>query len=264
MPKVTDRAAYVRKLATDAGFTGEALEQVVKAFEHKAFTDGFMPVPDYSHDLDDVRNRTKTEVENGYKQWHENEVKKFEQNDRIWRETQDQLAKYKTTFGEIDLTNPNPPNPNGGKSMSPEEIKKLLDEQMSDVLARRDRATLDLMSIREDYMDRFKKRLNVTEFEKAWKDHPEWGMSMNIAYEKYIADDVKKLQESEFESRLKAKYDEGLRDGYSRKQLPADSSAKEFSPLFDRDTKVAEMSETDQERHSRESFMAGFTEKTPA
>ena len=263
MPKITDRAAYVRKLAADAGFKDAELEQVVKALEHKAFTDGFMPVPDYSHDLDEVRARTKQEVESGYQKWHQDEVKKFEQNDKVWRETQDLITKYKTTYGELDNPNPNPPN--GVKpSMTAEEIKKMFDEQMTDMLARRDRATLDLMSIREDYMDRFKKRLNVDSFEKAWKEHPEWGMSMSIAYEKYIADDVKKLQESEFESKLKAKYEEGLRDGHSRRHLPSDSAARDFSPIFDRDTKIADLSESEQERHSREAFMNGYTEKTPA
>src|SRR5262245_25957814 len=179
MPKITDRAAYIREQAKKAGFDEAATEQVLKAFENKSFTDGFTLTPDYSHDLDEVRARAKTEVETGYKEWHDGEVKKFENNDKIWREQQALVAKYKELYGDIDTPTPNHnPNRNGGaKGMTPEEIKKMFDEQekrTQDMLMRRDSATLDLMAIREDYMDRFKKRLNVGEFEKAWKEHPEW------------------------------------------------------------------------------------------
>lgn len=275
MPKVTDYKSYFKEIAKKAGLDDDVIQKVIGSDDSfKAFTDGFKPLPDYSHDLDDVRNRTKTETATAkdaeYEDWHKKELVKFNE----YVAGLDKLKKYEETFGPIDVNNPPDPNANRrGGGMTQEEIDKLIETkvqaiqaEMTSTFARRDSAVLDLLEVREFHMSKFKSGLDVKAFEAAWKEHPEWGGSLKIAYEKYVEPEVKKIETKAAEDRAEARYQEGVRDGYSRRSLPTDTAGKEFSPMFDRKPEVDKMSESDQERHSREAFFEGLREsnKQPA
>jgi hypothetical protein len=269
MPKVTDIKAYWRETATKAGLTAEKVKQVEELFDDpnalKAFTDGFKPLPDYSHDLDDVRTKTTAAVDAKHQKIYEENLAKYNE----YVAGLDKLKKYEEVYGPLDVQHPPDPNLNrGGKTLTQEEIDKLVETKLTtvlnDTLARRDSAVLDLLEVREFHMEKFKKSLDVKAFEAAWKEHPEWGGSLKQAYKSFVEPEIEKTREADIEARIKAAREEGIRDGYSRRALPTDSAAKEFSPMFDRKAEIDKMDEAAQERHSREAFFAGLTEKQPA
>lgn len=260
MPKVNDIKAYWKELATKNGLDEETMKPFMEALDkenvRKAFESGFKPLPDYSHDLDSVRERTKQEKDAEYNDWYEKEKAKY----AVYIQSEEQLKEYEKKFGRLDSGNPPPEF----KGMTKEDVAKMLDDQLQMTLSRRDSAYMDLLEIREQHLSAFKKPLDVKSFETAWKEHPEWGSSMKAAHKFFVEPDMEKVRETEFTSRLQQKYDEGVRDGFSRRSLPADSASKTFSPLFDRKEEVAKLNEREQETHSRNAFFDGLREKNPA
>jgi len=252
MPKVTDIAAYWKELAAKHGIDKE-LEPMLEALEknenvRKALTEGFKPLPDYSHDLDAVRERTKQEKDQEYSDWHQKELKKYDE----YVKSVERLQQYETKFGQLDAEVKNQMATPAGLTKA--EFEQLLDARLSS----RDSAYMDLLEIRESHLGTFKKPLDVKSFEEQWKAHPEWGNSMRTAYKEFIEPEARKIEEADWNAKLKQKYEEGMRDGFSRRSLPTDSDHREFSPLFDRKEEVAKMTESDQERHSREAFFEGL------
>jgi hypothetical protein len=268
MPKVNDLKAYFRELATKSGLGEEFSKQLEAALDNKQFTDGFVPRPDYSHDLDSVRDRTYKEYMEkdgkAAKDFHAQELEKFNQ----YIAGLDELKRYRETYGALDG------NGNGGGgnvntgTLSKEELAKMgfvdkdtFQTMLTEVLGRRDNAVLDLLDVRERHMGVFKKALDVKAFNEEWNKHPEWGGSLKIAYDKYVETDLKKIETDAWEAKIAAAREEGVRDGYSRRSLPTDKGGQEFtSPMFNRQTDIDKMSEPEQEKHSREAFFAGFRE----
>jgi len=264
MPKVNDVKAYWREIAAKAGLGDDELKQVATVLDNekfaKAFTEGFKPLPDYSHDLDEVRARAKADKDAEYKDWFDKEQKKYDE--------------YMKGLAELDAyrkngNNPNPSgNSSGDKQWTQDDIDKLMDAKLNTVLnetlARRDSAVLDLLEVREFHMQKFQKPLDVKAFESAWKEHPEWGGSLKLAYKSFVEPDVRKAEEVEWTAKAEARYQEGVRDGFSRRALPTDHQPKIFSPMFDRKDDVSKMSPDEQERHSREAFFQGLTETKPS
>jgi hypothetical protein len=270
MPKINDYKAYARDAFAKAGLGDDVLKQVLGAFDDektlKAFTDHFKPLPDYSHDMDDVRNRTKTEKDQEYQEWYQKEQQKYNE----YVQALNELQYYRQAFNQAQpgtqaqpgfqtgtITN-NIPTPNHQPQMTQQDMEKLMDARLqtvlSDTLSRRDNAVLDLLDVREQHMNTFKKSLDVKAFENAWREHPEWGGSLRQAYKSFVEPDMEKAREAEWAAKLDQKYQEGIRDGFSRRQLPTDNTSKIFSPFFDRKEDVAKMDEAAQERHSREAF----------
>lgn len=271
MPKVTDIKKYWRDTAAKSGLDEDSIKQVETLFDTKpealkAFTDGFMPLPNYSHDLDDVRTKTKADKDKEYADWFAKEQQKYGE----FVAGIDKLKKYEEIYGALDITNPPNPNDNpnrvGPKAMTQEEIDKLVETKLSTVLAHRDTTVVELMEVREFHMEKFKKSLDTKAFEAAWKEHPEWGGSLKSAYEKFVAPDIKVIEVADVDRRIKEAREEGLRDGYSRRSLPTDTANKEFSPLFDRKADIDKMTGSEQESHSRNAFFDGLREgnKQPA
>lgn len=272
MPKITDYKAYFKDIATKSGLDEAQLQQVIGAMDNDkfatAFMTGFKPLPDYSHDLDEVKTKTQKDKDAEYKAWHDNELKKYNEYVGVI----DEHKKYKEKFGDFENPNPNPdpnpnpnsnpnPNPNSGGHMTKDEIAALLDTQLNDRMGRRDSAMLDLLEVRETHMLNFKKPFDVKGFEAAWKDHPEWGGSLKIAAEKYVEPEVRKLEAASWEAKLSAAREEGIRDGFSRRALPTDHQPKNYaSPMFEQKPEVTKLDSNEQERHSREAFFEGLRE----
>jgi hypothetical protein len=259
MPKVNDIKAYTRDIFAKAGLGDDVLKQVLAVFDdekaQKAFTENFKPLPDYSHDLDDVRTKAEAKKDAEYKEWYDKEQLKYQD--------------YINSLAELDQlrkANPNTTVTREGTQMTQADIDKLVEAKLQasleSVLSRRDQAYLSFRDADFDHMKRFNKPMDRVVFEKTWKEHPEWGGDLFNAYEKWIAPEVEKQRETEFNTRLEQKYQEGIRDGFSRKQIPTDHQAKQFSPFFDRKEEVAKLGDREQEQHSREAFFAGLTEKT--
>lgn len=257
MPKVTDIKAYWREIAAKSGLGEDELKQVTSVLENdkfaKALTDNFKPLPDYSHDLDDVRNRTKAEKDKEYADWFKQEQEKYNEY-MLGLQELEALRRGQTPPGRTP----------GSEAMTQEQIDKLveakLQAQLESVLGRRDQAFLAFRDADFDHMKRFNKPMDRVAFEKAWKEHPEWGGELFNAYEKWISPEVEKAREAEWNAKVEQRYQEGLRDGYSRRALPTDHSSKTFSPLFDRKEDVAKLGERAQEDHSRNAFFEGLRE----
>ena len=145
--------------------------------------------------------------------------------------------------------------------LTKEDVNALLEAKLNDTMSRRDAAVLDLLEIRENHLGTFKKPLNVKEFEKEWKEHPEWGGQMKLAYSQYVGPDLDKAKEAEWTAKLAQAREEGIRDGYSRRATPTDHQPRTFSPMFDKDPEVSKLDENAQEKHSREAFFEGLREK---
>lgn len=269
MPKVNDIKAYWKEIATKAGLQGDDLQKVTSVIDNdqfaKVFSEGFKPLPDYSHDMDDVRSRTKAEKDQEYKEWYDKEKVKYNE----FVDGLNELDWYRKTYPRNNETEKSGNSP-GNKPMTQEDIDKLVDAKLqttlNDVLTRRDSAVLDLLEVREFHMGKFKKPLDVKSFESAWKEHPEWGGSLKVAYKSFVEPDVRKAEEEEWTAKAEKRYQEGVRDGYTRKSMPTDSQPKTFSPMFERNESVDKMSESEQERHSREAFFDGLrdSDKQPA
>lgn len=259
MPKVNDIKAYWKELAGKHGIDDETLKPMLEALDkesvRKALSEGFKPLPDYSHDLDEVRDKTNKAKDAEYADWFEKEQVKY--NEYIKADVL--LKQYEAKHGKLDGTSPTPEI----KGMTKEEVDKLLEERLTTTLSRRDSAYMDLLEIRESHLGTFKKPLDVKLFEAAWKEHPEWG-TMKTAYKFYVEPEMDKIKETEFTTKLQQKYDEGVRDGASRRSLPGDNASRTFSPLFDRKEEVAKLDERAQETHSRQAFFDGLRDQKPA
>lgn len=259
MAKVNDVKAYWKELAQKNGIKEETLTPFLEAFDkdesfRKTFTDNFKPLPDYSHDLDQVRDRTAKETDAKYQEWYQEEQRKY----AVYLDAEAKIKKYQEKYGELD--NAEVKNVVTQTGLTEADVRRLMQE----TLMPRDNAYMDLLEVREQHLGTFKKPLDTKAFEQAWKDHPEWGNSMKVAYKSFVEPDMEKIREAEFNDRLQKKYDEGLRDGFSRRSLPSDSASKTFSPMFDRKEDIAKMTERDQESHSRQAFFDGLRDQKPA
>ena len=268
MPKVTDVKAYWADLAKKNGIPEDRAKLILEALDddatRKAITEGFKPLPDYSHDLDEVRTKTEAKKDEEYRNWQTEEMVKY----NTYVAGIDKLKAYEEKFGPLEgerrfLDDQN----RGGNMLTKEDVDKMrtdLETQLEARLARRDAATLEFMDVREAHMNTFKKSLDVKGFEEAWRAHPEWGGSVRIAYEKFFSPEMEKIREAQFKDEAERRYQEGVRDGFSRRAIPVDSQPKHFSPMFDKDPAIEKMNEGEQERLSRQSFFEGLTEKQPA
>lgn len=256
MPKVSDINQYWAELAKKNGISDDDVKPILEALGkenlRKVFTDHFKPLPDYSHDLDEVREKARKDKDKEYEDWYLKEKAKYDE----YVAAEARLKEYEAKYGSISQ----PPVRSGETSMTKEDIDALLEARLTETLTKRDSAYMDLLEVREQHMSTFKKPLDVKTFEDTWRQHPEWGSSMKAAYKFYTEPEMEKIREAEWNTRIQQKYDEGVRDGFSRRSLPTDSASKEFSPMFDRKEDVAKLSELEQERHSRSAFFEGLRE----
>src|SRR5262252_3860872 len=123
MPKVNDIKAYWKEVANKAGLSEDEMKTVAGVLDNdkiaKAFNDGFKPLPDYSHDLDDVRNRTKVEGDQSAKdavqKYYESQKANFDEYLRVI----DGYKKYQELYGDLGNPNPNGNQPTtGGTSLT--------------------------------------------------------------------------------------------------------------------------------------------------
>jgi hypothetical protein len=269
MPKVADLKAYYRQMAVDAGFDEEKIKQVTAFMEDekfaKVFTEKFKPLPDYSHDLDEVVAKTKANKDKEYADWYQKELDVYNAN----LAGIEKLKAYEAKYGKLDDTQTreflNDQN-RGGNMLTKEDIEKLKTQwetEMSTKLNNYGTASLEYAEAREDHLSRFRKPLDRKAFEAAYKEHPEWGTLEN-AYKNFIAPELDKQREADAKAEADRRYEEGVHDGASRRAVPSDSQPRSFSPMFDKDVKIEKMSEAEQEQLSRNSFFEGLAEKSTA
>ena len=227
--------AYAKQLLKDSGVSDEEITQYSKLFDNDKFAQGFIPRPEVDRSLDAERQKYKTHAErNSYleTEWLPQAKAAYDKNVKGIA----LLEKYQQLYGAIDDDAADPAARRRAASetgLSLEKVNELLDKRLTDTLSARDQATLDLMDIREDYMDRFKKRLPVKDFEKAVAEARKTGNndSLQAIYKEWINPDLEKIQEESLKARDKRVAEEAVRDFASRNKIPADSAKREPSIL---------------------------------
>ena len=275
-----DLKAYWKEIAGKAGLSAEELAQgealLGNANVAKAFEQGFKPLPDYSRDLDSVRDRTRKELEDKHKseiaKWEEYSAKQ-EPKYQEYLKGLTKLQQYETLYGPLEGGQRYRDDQQRGDMLTKTEVQAMLKEQFDQLAAQqrqREAGYLDYFDISRDYERTFKKPFSQEAFQKFMEERPDLkGAGMRLAYKEFVGPDAEKAREAEWQAKMDAKYQEGIRDGASRKVTPTGHSPKTFSPLLDRKTEVAKLGDFEQERHSREAFLTALTnpdepEKTPA
>ncbi len=264
-----DLKTYWKEIAGKSGLSPEEAAQVEGLLGNekvaKAFEQGFKPLPDYSRDLDSVRDRTRKELEDKHKtdlaKWEEYAAKQ-EPKYQEYLKGLTKLQQYETLYGPLEGGQRYQQDQARGDMLTKAEVQAMLKEQF-DALATQQRAReasyLDYFDISRDYERTFKKPFDQTAFQKFMEDRPDLkGAGMRLAYKEFVGPDAEKAREAEWQAKMDAKYQEGIRDGASRKVTPTGHTPKTFSPLLDRKTEVSKLGDFEQERHSRESFLAAL------
>ena len=227
--------AYALRIAKESGVADEVATQIATAFDNEKFFNGFVPRPEVDRALSGEQQKYAQ-----YKQ--RNEYLEGEWYPKA-KQTHDQalaltgkLQKYQQLYGEIDETDPAAVRKAAvATGLSKEEVSELLSTSLSS----RDASTLDLFKINNDYMNRFKKPIDLDAFEAHVSQQRKAGRadSLNALYKDWIAPEVEKTTNESFEARLKAAREEGARDFASRNKLPVADRPREAHLLFDRTPK---------------------------
>ncbi len=228
--------AYALKIAKESGVADEVATQISAAFDNEKFNQAFVPRPEVDRALSGEQSKyAQFKQRNEYleTEWYPTAKRAHDQALAV----AGKLTKYQQLYGEIDETDPNAVRRAAAAAgIDESKVLELLDQRLSTALSSRDAATLDLMDIREDYMDKFKKRLPMKDFESHVAQQRKAGRadSLSALYKDWIAPEVEKTQNESFESRLKAAREEGARDYASRHKLPVSDRPREAHLLFDR------------------------------
>lgn len=259
MAKVTDLKTYWNEKAAKAGLDPQ---QAAALAENPAFmsmlNQDFKPIPDYSHDLDETRTRAEAAKMAEYNDWF---TKTKGQFDHYTAE----VARLKALGITVDPAAGNGGNGNGGGTagMTPEQIDALLQDRLMKFGANirgQIQAGMEYGEIRELHFGEFKKPLDRTAFEAAWKAHPEWGGSLSQAYNAFTEPEREATRKAQYEAAITAAREEGRRDGFSQRNMPADARDKEFRPFFSVDKTITSLGKAEQENLARHEFMAGLRE----
>lgn len=232
MSKISD---YWQELAKKNGIPEDRAKAILEALgdetTYKAFENAFVPRPDYSRDLDKVRDEWKTKAEKDaetaaqYKDWYEKQAKPAYETNLAGIET---LNKYRSLYGDLPQDGLNIPKKEQPQGLTRAEFDALMAEH--DARASSIMKFIPMKAL--EYQSKFKEVPNLDEFEQfAVKS----GLPPEVAWEKWISPKVQEQQKTETEALLKAKYEEGLRDGASRAKTPNGTARREsLSPFFDR------------------------------
>ena len=113
MPKVEDYIAYFNELAKKAGFTDEQAKPILEALKNDTIREGFVPRPNYSHDLDEANAKARTaaieEARTFYGNWVNTDVlpKYQTQIDAATKK----LTRYQELYGDLEGSGDITPNP---------------------------------------------------------------------------------------------------------------------------------------------------------
>lgn len=275
-----DLKAYWKEIAGKSGLSAEEAAQVEAALGNekvaKAFEQGFKPLPDYSRDLDGVRDRTRRELEDKHKselaKWEEYAAKQ-EPKYQEYLKGLTKLQQYQALYGELDGQQRYQDDRQRGDMLTKAEVQAMLKAEREQIAAeqrQREASYLDYFDISRDYERTFKKPFDQAAFQKFMAERQDLqGAGMKLAYKEFVGPDAEAARQAEWQAKMDARYQEGIRDGASRKVTPSGHSPKTFSPLLDQKSDVKKMGDFEQEQHSREAFLAALNnpdevEKTPA
>lgn len=226
--------AYLAKIVSESGITdANEVAILTKAFENEKFSQGFIPTPEFSRGLDKER-ATAAEIRkrNEYleQEWYPKAKATYETMQAEYQKGTKLLERYSQMYGTIDANDSNAVRQAAAATgMSKEEVISALEQS----LAARDAATLDLFDVRDDYYEKFKKRLPINEFQEYVVTERQKGRadSLKALYKDWIEPEAEKVRSSELEARDKRIREEAIRDFAARNHVPVDPRPKEVSFL---------------------------------
>ena len=258
---MADLKQYWQELAKKAGVSEDKMKAISEALGDdtvaKAFKDGFVETPTHHSTLDRMKGEwegraTKAETEAAsVRDWYAKTAKPaFDQFGTLTQ----QLQAYQQTYGAIDGAG-DVRRAAEATGLTKEQVKEIIDAER----AQQNQGVVSLMKdmavVTSDYQQRFKEPVDVDALEAfAIKS----GLPLRQAYKEFIAPKVEEQRNSEFDAKLKAAREEGARDALSKHQLPINTQPKEAHPFFDRTEKPEPVTELQQDRHSKESFLEAF------
>lgn len=251
----TNLTEYWAELAKKAGLPEDKVTPVLEALKdeavQKTFKDGFKALPDYSRDLDSVRDRTKAEtaaeVEGKYSDWYKQADAAYKHNLTIAED----YEKYQELYGSIDG--------NGNQPDARYLTQEQLDKRLNELFQARDKAYIGLQKqmarIVSEHVSKFNEPLDIDALEKLALDR---GVDLPTAYQSYIQPRVEKANTEEWEAKLKTAREEGAREAMSRHNVPIDTRPKDpslFSASF-----ATPKEGVVEDKAAMNEFLSGYTE----
>src|SRR2546425_2640878 len=259
----SDLKAYWQELAKKPNLPEDKAKAVFEALGdeavEKVFKDGFKPIPDYSRDLDSVRDRARAETSEAvkayYDKWYQTEaLPVLTRKEKEAADYKAAVEQYRQRDGEIDGAN----GAKGRQIVTPSG-DFLSKAEFTEFMRNREQAEINVLkaglNAASHHMHIFGKPLDV---DAVLKTANEKGLTFEAAYKEYIAPELEKKTSSEFETKLKLAREEGARDALSRHKIPVDAGPKEYHPFFDRETDKEKAAVT--ERDSMAAFVEGWHE----
>ena len=261
MAKVEDYKAYWMELAAKAGVPEDKAKAMAETLGDeavaKAFKQAFKAVPDYSYDLDQVRDKTKAEAvaeaKKFYDDWYNAQAKPaYEHNLKIIEE----YNRYKSIYG--DINNAEGTGNNAGANpgyLTERQAEELINKAMAAQNAAYVGLTKNSMRIATQHLREFGEVLDPDDLDKFAAN--KGFTNLDQAYKEYVSPRVAERQAKDMETKLKAAREEGAREALSRAKHPGDSHGRGYVNPF---TKQGEALPKDAvpEEHSRNAFLDGW------
>lgn len=221
---------YLAGLLKDAGLAQPEQEALTKAFANEKVANAFVPRPDFSRALDEKDTAFKN-LQSQTTDYYQKELERTRQNEEAVRKAQEAVQRYVATYGEL----PNDGSSNPGAARAAAAADSLSRKDLDEILAKRDGQTLFLMKqmgrIASRHAVKFGEELDTDALEKFAVEHQ---LPVNVAYDQWVAPRIAEKQNQDWDTKLKAAREEGLREGLSKAKVPIDSAPREPHPFFDR------------------------------
>lgn len=226
-------ATYLEELAQTAGLDAESLAALQKVLGNAKFAEevdkGVKRQSDYSRSMDEVKTM-RQEVETQIQSWRD-WYKTASTNDAAREEELIALrAKVNGTGGGAGGGNGTGGNGAGGGAGA----SGLTEKQIQEREGRMINIIKQMGRISSRHAALFHEELDVDAVEKI---AIEKGLTVDKAYDDYVAPRLKAAADADVEARIKKAREEGLQEGLTKHEVPGEST-RGFHPLFNR--KVAE------------------------
>jgi hypothetical protein len=259
--------AYWQELAKRANLPEDKAKLVTDALAdenvQKTFRDGFRPIPDYSRDLDRVRDETRDktagEIKAYYDEWYRTQaIPALQRKDVETAAAKAAAERYRQLYGDLDDGNSN------GRQVHSPSGDYLSKSEFENFMRQREQAEINVLkaglNAASHHMHVFGKPLDV---DAVLRTANEKGLTFDQAYQAYVGPELEKKTAETRAAEIKAAREEGARDALSRHKIPQDAGPKEFHPFFDRKP-VDKAKPQPSERDSMAAFVEGWYEAAEA
>jgi hypothetical protein len=255
--------AYALKIATESGVAHEVATQIAGAFDNEKFFNGFVPRPEVDRALSSEQQKYQQfKQRNEYLEgeWYPTAKKAHDQALQV----SGKLQKYQQLYGEIDEADPNAMRRAAtATGLTQDQVSELLNQRVSTATSSLGQELIEYTDIKDDYQDRFKKRLPRKELEAYIAEQRRAGKndSLTSYYEQWVrpqeqAATPHRFSEEELKARDKRIAEEATRDYASRHKLPVADRPREAHLLFDRTPKEGTKTSADQSSAGRDAFLS--------